>query len=93
VYVASDGVFGSLDWVASPDLRDLETRIARETPPLPREALALTAHILQACMDRQDGPTDMIIDLDFQTGLLRYRSEAIHIDATQPTQPDEVTAP
>jgi hypothetical protein len=46
VYVASEGAFGSLDAIASPALRDVETALAQAIIPLPREMLVLTRHVL-----------------------------------------------
>lgn len=47
VYVASEGTFGSLDAVASPAVRDLETMLAKVVRPLPREMLVLTQRVLE----------------------------------------------
>jgi hypothetical protein len=55
VYHASKGMFGSLDAVCSPELRDVEATLARLCVPLPREILALTQKILEEYYDRTRG--------------------------------------
>ncbi|MBU1662352.1 MAG: hypothetical protein KKD28_12870, partial [Chloroflexi bacterium] len=46
VYVASEGAYGSLGPLASPDIRDIETVLAKASLPLPREILVLTRRVL-----------------------------------------------
>jgi len=46
IYAASGGQVNSLDAYASPDLANIETRIAESIVPLPREALLLTSRVL-----------------------------------------------
>ncbi len=53
VYVASEGAFGSLDAIASPGLRDVETILAKAVLPLPREVLVLTRRVLEEHVGRQ----------------------------------------
>ena len=55
VYQGSKGMFGSLDAVCSPELRDVEATLARLCVPLPREILALTQKILEEYYDRTRG--------------------------------------
>ncbi|MEM3646840.1 MAG: hypothetical protein QW334_01660, partial [Thermofilum sp.] len=47
VYVATEGSFGSLDALASPALRDIETLLAKTVIPIPREMLVLTRRVLE----------------------------------------------
>lgn len=46
IEVASQGQFGSLDAIASPAVRDIETMLAKIIVPLPREMLVLTQRVL-----------------------------------------------
>ena len=52
VHVASEGAFGSLDAIASPALRDIETLLAQTVRPLPREILVLTHRVLDEHVTR-----------------------------------------
>lgn len=52
VYVASSGSFGSLDAISSPALRDVETLLAREALPLPREVILLAGRVLYEAFGR-----------------------------------------
>lgn len=55
VYVATDGDFGSLDAISSPELRDVETTLARIPKPLPRELIWLVNQLLSAAAQRTGG--------------------------------------
>lgn len=46
VFFVTRGDFGSLAAIATPDLSDLETRLAYASPPMPREILVLTRQTL-----------------------------------------------
>ena len=74
VYVASGGAFGSLDAVAEPAVRDLETYLARFVPPLPREMLVLTRHVLSSHVLRV-GTEGLIALEDVADGIARYREQ------------------
>ncbi|MBK8050168.1 MAG: hypothetical protein IPK16_25535 [Anaerolineales bacterium] len=54
-YVATDGDFGSLDAISSPELRDVETTLARIPKPLPRELIWLVNQLLYVAAQRTDG--------------------------------------
>ncbi|HID63143.1 MAG TPA: hypothetical protein EYP49_10445 [Anaerolineae bacterium] len=73
VYVASEGVFGSLDAVASPALRDVETILAKAILPLPREMLVLTQRVLEEHVWRE-GSRGRIQEEDVETAIQWYGS-------------------
>lgn len=75
VYVASEGAFGSLDAITEPAVRDLETYLAHLVPPLPREMLVLTHHVL-SCHVFRSGATGFITKEDVAGGIARYREQA-----------------
>ncbi len=70
VYVASNGAYGSLEPLATPNLRDIETILARQISPLPREMLVLTHDVLATCAQR--GPEARITSEDVKTALHKY---------------------
>lgn len=55
VYVATEGTFGSLDALASPALRDIETLLAKTVHPLPREMLLITRRLIEEHIRRGGG--------------------------------------
>ena len=71
VYVASEGDFGSLDAIASPGLRDVETVLAKSVPPLPREVLVLTRRVLEEHM-RREGSQGRIQEEDVEAAIQWY---------------------
>jgi len=65
VFVATEGAFGSLDALSTPDLTDIETQLARAVVPLPREALELTGRLLWEHIQRDFGASQLdIVDLE-----------------------------
>ncbi|RMD58695.1 hypothetical protein D6833_12620, partial [Candidatus Parcubacteria bacterium] len=72
VYVASKGAFGSLGPLATPDLHDLETLLAREVPQLPREMLVLTRRVLHETARR--GPEARITAADIREAVAWYQA-------------------
>ncbi len=74
VYVASQGAFGSLDAVASPATRDIETTLAKMVIPLPREMLVLTQRVLWEHVAR-DGATGTILPEDIDAAVAWYRAQ------------------
>lgn len=73
VYVASRGVFGSLDAVATLDIRDLETTLARAATPLPREVVVLAQRVLRECHMRTSDHAGRIQLGDVNAALAWYR--------------------
>lgn len=71
VYVASEGDFGSLDAIASPGLRDVETILAKAVLPLPREMLVLTQRVLEEHVMRE-GSEGRIKEHDVDTAIQWY---------------------
>jgi len=71
VYVASGGNFGSLDAVASPALRDVETALARSVMPLPREMLVLTRQVIEEHV-RREGAEGLLTGEDVEAAILQY---------------------
>lgn len=72
VYVASEGAFGSLDAIASPGLRDVETLLVEVVEPLPREMLVLTRDMLQFHVQRV-GNTDHLEEQDVEEAIQQYK--------------------
>ncbi|MGC9398237.1 MAG: hypothetical protein ACP5HM_03785 [Anaerolineae bacterium] len=72
VYVASEGAFGSLDAIASPGLRDVETLLAEAVEPLPREMLVLTRDMLQFHL-RRAGREGYLEEKDIEQAIERYQ--------------------
>lgn len=75
VYVASEGAFGSLDAVASPAVRDLETVLAKSVRPLPREMLVLTQRVLEEHVARA-GAQGVIQPADIDAAIAWYQSQS-----------------
>lgn len=74
VYFASQGTFGSLGPLCVPGIQDLETVLAREVKPLPREIIVLTRYVLEAHVrDHRERPKIDRTDIEF--ALNRYREE------------------
>ena len=73
IYVATAGQFGSLDALAAPGLRDVETRIARAVRPLPREALVLVTALIWEHL-RHSSSTGQLDEADMQAAIHWYRS-------------------
>lgn len=76
VYVASEGTFGSLDAVASPAVRDLETMLAKVVRPLPREILVLTQRVLDEHIAR-GGAQGVIQPADVDAAIAWYQTQAL----------------
>lgn len=80
VYVASSGIYGSLGPLFSPDVRDVETLLARTVPPLPREMLVLTRQVLFEHV--QSDHTGSIQAIEVDRAIQRYlreKPELVHI--------------
>ena len=75
VYVASKGAFSSLDAVASPALRDIETILAKAVFPIPREILVLTHRVLEEHV-RREGPTGLLKEEDVEAAIHWYQVES-----------------
>ena len=73
VYVASEGAFGSLDAIASPALRDVETILAKAALPLPREVLVLTRRVLEEHVWRE-GSSGRIQEKDVDAAIQWYNA-------------------
>jgi hypothetical protein len=71
VYVAAEGAFGSLDAIASPGLRDVETILAKAVLPLPREVLVLTRRVLEEHV-RREGSQGRIQEEDVDVAIQWY---------------------
>jgi hypothetical protein len=78
VHVASEGAFGSLDAIASPALRDIETLLAQAAQPLPREVLVLTQRVLDEHVTRA-GAKGNISSEDVDRALEWYQRETSQI--------------
>jgi len=75
VYVASEGAFSSLDAVASPALRDVETILAKTVFPIPREILVLTRRVIEEHILRE-GPTGLLKEEDVEAAIHWYQAES-----------------
>jgi hypothetical protein len=73
VYAASEGAFGSLDAIASPAARDIETLLAKSVVPLPREMLVLTQRVLEEHIARF-GATGVIQPEDIDAAIAWYQA-------------------
>lgn len=82
VYVASQGAFDSLDAIASPALRGLETWLAAEALPLPRELLVLTQRVLQEHHASGDA-AGLLQEIDVQRALRWYQTQRPNITLLQ----------
>ena len=82
VYVASQGSFGSLDAVASPALRDVETMLSQASLPLPREVLVLTRRVLEEHV-RREGNSGKIQEEDIYTAIQWYNEHKPSLDLMQ----------
>lgn len=71
VYVATEGAFGSLDALASPALRDIETLLAKTVYPLPREMLVITRRVIEEHLRR--GGNGLLTAADVQAAIQWYR--------------------
>ncbi|WP_298814343.1 hypothetical protein [Chloroflexus sp.] len=67
ILAASDGRFESLDAISAPELIDVESRIVRALPLLPRAALQVTRHALQQASDQLE-------EVHLRQAILWYRS-------------------
>jgi hypothetical protein len=57
IYVASEGTYGSLGPLSSPEIRDPEIELAKAVFPLPREMLVLTRQVfIQICARNDQNP-------------------------------------
>jgi len=75
VYVASEGAFSSLDAVASPALRDIETTLAKAVFPIPREILVLTRRVLEEHV-RREGSIGLLQEEDVEAAIYWYQAES-----------------
>ncbi|MBC7226173.1 MAG: hypothetical protein H5T61_02950 [Thermoflexales bacterium] len=76
VYVATEGAFGSLDALASPALRDIETLLAKTVYPLPREILVITRRVVEEHVRREgDG---LLAAMDIQAAIHWYQTMSIY---------------
>ena len=76
VYVATEGAFGSLDALASPALRDIETLLAKTVYPLPREMLVITRRVIEEHLRR--GGDGLLTSEDVQSAIQWYRVTSIY---------------
>lgn len=83
IFVATEGAFGSLDAVSTPDLTDVETQLARAVAPLPREALLLTGRLLWERARRND-PKGRLDATDLEAALAWYRGQQLFQKASGP---------
>lgn len=74
VFVATEGAFGSLDALSTPDLTDVETQLARAAAPLPREVLVLTGRLLWEHVQRSNG-TDRLGLTDLDAAFAWYETQ------------------
>jgi hypothetical protein len=74
VYVATQGAYGSLDAISTPDLRDVETQLARLAAPLPREVLVLTHRLLWEHA-QHDGQAEKLSSVDLQAASTWYATQ------------------
>lgn len=79
IYAATNGEYGSLDAICAASLRDVDTRLAKQVIPLPREIVVLTRYVLQALFERTGGNPDHIEPEDIEDGLLKYRQTVMQI--------------
>jgi len=75
VYVASEGAFSSLDAVASPALRDIETILAKVVFLIPREILVLTRRVIEEHV-RREGLTGLLKEEDVEAAIHCYQAES-----------------
>jgi hypothetical protein len=79
VYAASGGQFGSLDALAEPGLRDLETRLARSVYPLPRELILLVQRMLACYLQRLQGRSGDLREEDLHSALQWYERHKVNV--------------
>ena len=72
IYFASEGRYGSLAPISSPDLREPEMILAKGITPLPREMLLLTKQIMLSAA-LHGGNSPKISRRDMEAGMQRYR--------------------
>lgn len=77
VYVASEGQFGSLDAIAGPGLRDIETEIARNTPAVPREAVFFAHLLLRARRERLGDREGWLEPTDWEWAITNYQEHTL----------------
>ena len=83
VYRATGGKFGSLDAISSPVLRDVDTYLAQQVVPLPREVIMLVRLVLQAMADRTQGSEGRIESEDLDAAMRAYaKNRALIADVT-----------
>ncbi|MCL5994865.1 MAG: hypothetical protein M1546_02275 [Chloroflexi bacterium] len=76
IEVASEGKFDSLDAISSTAIRDLETLLASQVPPLPREVLWVARETLRAFSQRVGGRVGSALEPeDVAAGLAAYRQQ------------------
>lgn len=86
VYVATEGAFGSLDALASPALRDIETLLAKTVYPLPREMLVLSRRLIEERIRRGGEGLFTLEDLEAAIHYTRYAKRL-------PSSPSGSTSP
>jgi len=72
IYVASEGIYGSLGPLSSPDIRDLEIELAKTVFPLPREMLILTRRVFAQIIER-NGQNPKITNADIEAAIQWYQ--------------------
>ncbi len=77
VYVATEGAFGSLDALASPALRDIETLLAKTVHPLPREMLVITRRVIEEHLRR--GGNGLLTAADLHSAIQWYQITSAYI--------------
>ncbi len=80
VYVATEGAFGSLDALASPALRDIETLLAKTVYPLPREMLVITRRVIEEHL--RHGGNGLLAEADVKAAIQWYQTTSIYFSFT-----------
>ena len=86
VWIASGQQFESLDWVAAPDLEDVERQIVESVAPLPREAIFLADKLLRAFAARAGQKKDKLRRADLLGAIQHYRASAPHANVHRTSQ-------
>ncbi|TAH48784.1 MAG: hypothetical protein EYC68_19985 [Chloroflexota bacterium] len=90
IYAASGGQVNSLDAYASPDLANIETRIAESVVPLPREALLLTSRVLDNYAARVGDAPGSIEPPDVERALDWYKEDREWVGADRALSDSDV---
>ena len=93
IYAATGGHVNSLDAYASPDLANIETRIAENIVQLPREALLLTSRVLDHYAARVGDAPASIEPTDIEQAIAWYKEDKDWVGADRALSDADVLVP